>query len=78
MSAEHPISADAPPPPPPPPTTPTAHQDAEPSLSTAALDELWRLADELGAAVRAHLDTRGAPNRSTSATTDPTPRERDR
>jgi len=44
------MSADTPPPPepqPPPPNQPQA---------TAALEELWRLADELSAAIRAHLD----------------------
>ncbi|BBJ40813.1 MULTISPECIES: hypothetical protein [Streptomyces] len=69
------MSADTPSPPPKPPT---AHQDAGPSPSTAALDELWRMADELGTAVRAHLDARRAPSRPASATTDPTPPERDR
>ncbi|WP_159043208.1 hypothetical protein [Streptomyces sp. NBRC 110028] len=50
------MSTDTPPPPEPqPPPTSQPH-------ATAALEELWRLADQLSAAVRAHLDRRVEPS----------------
>jgi hypothetical protein len=37
-------------------------QESPPSPNTTALDELWQLADQLSAAVHAHLDQREQPS----------------
>ncbi|MDX3231071.1 hypothetical protein [Streptomyces sp. ME19-01-6] len=60
------MSADTPEQAPTPPTT--APEETQPSPNTAALEELWRLADQLSAAIRAHLDPREESDRQ-----EPTP-----